>query len=623
MRLLVMFFHKDKENKENKEKEKLLVFDHHSNTVIIIGCILLAVALLIAYITSAMIINETTFYESKRHKFPIQAKNTGSIVEKNIDEAADVSLMMAHDPLIIHWLTTGEHDDFADSYISQRMDHLTKYMKYDDVFLISAQTLRSWDYHDGSFKSQRIDIAKHPTDRQMFSFLQQDRDYVVNIENNDNKTAVIQINAVIKEDNTILGVTGVKISAAQIMQKLIDADGNETCDVWLINNKGDICFSTNTEYLNHSLQQYLPESIVTDIKQDTASKNFEVSKYNNDTRSQTYDIVYKPLKNTNWKLVVRVPRSTSIESLMNIKRIITISYIFIFICTSLLFYLITHQIVNPRKRAMQLNRRLENVITDRTQKLQEKNIKLQDGMEYAQLIQQAVLPSSNEIARYLKNFFVIFEPKESVGGDFYWLRNYDDGMLLAVGDCTGHGVSGALMATAVNAMFNHITENICHDDPAIILNELARAFRQSFSSDNDKFISTGFEIAILFLTKKQHVLFAGADMPLYYYNGVQVSEIKGDKMAVDCKPIKTKKLFSNQVIMCHPGNAFYIITDGYHEQPGGKQHLPYGKQRLLALLGELVKMPVDMQKKQIMDTFHEYMGNERRRDDITVFGFKI
>jgi serine phosphatase RsbU (regulator of sigma subunit) len=620
MRLLVMFFRKiRKDSKDNKDK--LLVFDHHSNTVIVIGCILLAVALLIAYITSTMIVNETTFYESKRYKFPIQAKNTGKIVEKNIDEAVNVSLMMAHDPFIIHWLTTGERDNFADPYISQRMEHLVTYMNYNDVYILSAQTMRLWDYHDGKFNLRHIAVSERPS--KSFTFPQQGRDYEINIENNKSKAAVIQIKAAIRENTTVLGITGVKINAAQIMQKLIDIDANKTYDVWLINDKGDICFSTNEEYMNHSLQQYLPENIITDIEQDAVKKDFEISNYSNDTESQTYDIAYKTLKDTNWKLVVRVPRSTSIEPLMNIKRIITISYVFIFICTSLLFYLITHQIVNPRKRALQLNRKLENVIIDRTQKLQERNIKLQDGMEYAQLIQQAVLPSSSEMARYLKDFFVIFEPKESVGGDFYWLRSYDDGVLLAVGDCTGHGVSGALMATAVNAMFNHITENICHNDPAIILNELAKAFRQSFISGNGKFVSTGFEIAILFLTKKQYILFAGADMPLYYYNGTQVSEIKGDKMAVDCKPIKTKKIFSNQVIMCHSGDEFYIITDGYHEQPGGKQHLPYGKQRLLVLLDELVKIPMDMQKKQIMSTFYEYMGNERRRDDITIFSFKI
>lgn len=611
--------------KRDEGKKERLLLDHNSIRVMVAGCLVIAMALLIMSITSVMIMNKATVDKLKRYDLRMQAENIGIVIESKIDKAVDASLLMAHDPLLEHWLADGDVHNFESDYITLHMQYLANEIGYDTVFLANAKTLHYWNYHEKKFSLLDTLSPTEPMDQWFFSFLQRQNNYEINIDYNKNlKDTFVWINAAVTQDGQILGATGVGMNLGKVINELIaaNAENNEQSDIWLVDGAGRICLSKNPVYLEGSVQQYLPAAMAADIEAAAADNPFFVREYK-DEESQLYDIAYKRIKDSDWKLVIRMPRAESVKFLTDIKWHMALSCLAILVCMILTFYFVSHQIANPYKRALQLNKELENAVAARTSELQEKNIEIQDSLEYAQLIQQAIMPSSDELTQYLKESFVIFEPKESVGGDFYWMRGYEDGVLLAVGDCTGHGVPGALMTTAVSAMFNHIAEDVCHDDPARVLNELAREFRQAFASDSEKFIADGFETVVLFVRKNQQILFAGASMSLYQYDGSQVLEIKGNKMPVDCRTIKSDRIFDGQIIASHPDDMFYIVTDGYREQPGGERGLPYGKRRLFALLDKVANLPINEQRQQIVNGLHEYASQEKQRDDVTVLGFRM
>ena len=348
-----------------------------------------------------------------------------------------------------------------------------------------------------------------------------------------------------------------------------------------------------------------------------------IAEYSNST-GEIYDVAYKTIKDTEWKLMVQIPRSESMSFLRAVIINTIISCLIIIVLMVTIFYYFSNRIANPYKRALRLNQELEKTVGVRTRELQERNAKIQDSIDYAKMIQQTILPSDSEMKRHLKAHFVIFEHRDTVGGDFYWMRSYSDGFLLVVGDCTGHGVPGALMTTAVNAILNRIADEFCHDNPSVILKELDRLIKQSFSKDGSRqIISDGLDAGVFYISNLGKMLFAGASISVFVSDGDKISEIKGSTNTIDCLARRKEKHFENHTLEYNERTTFYVATDGYKDQPGGGMKLPFGKSRLLTLLETVKQLEMEEQKALLISALKDYEGNEKRRDDITMLGFKI
>ena len=259
-----------------------------------------------------------------------------------------------------------------------------------------------------------------------------------------------------------------------------------------------------------------------------------------------------------------------------------------------------------------------------------------ESIEYASLIQGAVLPSDSLFKQYFKDHFVFWQPKDIVGGDIYLfnkLRN-DDECLLMVIDCTGHGVPGAFVTMLVKAIEVQLMAEILSNadmeiSPAWVLGYFNKALKRLLKQETkDSISNAGFDGGIIYYNKKQQILkFAGAETPLFYVdtNG-EFHTVKGNRYSVGYKKCDMDHVYKEVTISVKEGMKFYLTTDGYLDQNGGEKDFPFGKKRFGNIIKEFYKNPMNDQKEIFLYQMHEYenmIPNNDRNDDMTVIGFEI
>jgi serine phosphatase RsbU (regulator of sigma subunit) len=288
-----------------------------------------------------------------------------------------------------------------------------------------------------------------------------------------------------------------------------------------------------------------------------------------------------------------------------------------------MFYMISHKIADPYKRTLLINRELEKKVDERTRELNEKNTKLVDSIEYAKMIQESILPPVEELAKLFKEYFILWKPKDIVGGDFYYTRRLDKGYIVAVGDCTGHGVPGALMTMTVNSILNHIVDEICNDNPAVILKELNRLLKQALRGRNSiRALDDGVDGMILYISEHGEMLFAGAKASLYYTDKKGVHFVKGNNKGIGYEKTTEGYEFECVNIGFDDESVFYITTDGFLDQNGDGNQYSFGRKRFEVIISECMNLNLGQQKDIFEKKLQSYMGSELQRDDITVLAFK-
>ncbi len=274
---------------------------------------------------------------------------------------------------------------------------------------------------------------------------------------------------------------------------------------------------------------------------------------------------------------------------------------------------------------------MEQIVEERTGELRATleqvayaNTTIMENIRYAERIQRSLLPSKAVVNRCLKHYFIIDEPKYIVGGDIYLLDEFDEGWLLALIDCTGHGIPGALMTMLAGTAFKETIQKDYYNNPSKILESLNAAVKTSLYSSNEKNAGSddGMDAGILFVNVKTRVLtFAGAKIPLVCTFRDTLRIVKGDRQSIGYKDANPDFNFTNHEIPIQEGMSFYMATDGITDQPGGPGHLPFGNKRFRSLLKEIRGKPFEEQEKCIREAYMEWKDEEEQRDDITVIGF--
>jgi serine phosphatase RsbU (regulator of sigma subunit) len=273
-------------------------------------------------------------------------------------------------------------------------------------------------------------------------------------------------------------------------------------------------------------------------------------------------------------------------------------------------------------------RQLEHSIAERDQALQdlrEANTIVMESIEYARTIQEAMLPGKEELYKILKDCFVIWMPRDVIGGDFFWCESSGEGFAVAVGDCTGHGVPGAFMTAIACTTLNRVTHDIGFADPAAILTELNRLMKTVLNQHAPTSKSDdGLDIALCFVDKnREFLIFAGAGASLSYTAGDEVRQVKGDKQSIGYRSSSLDYCYTNQTIALDPGMAFYMMTDGLAQQTGGEKGLSFGRSRFTQFLREAGGKPFHVQQALLEERFRDYKSNEPQLDDVTVLGFTV
>ncbi len=609
-------------------KDSISALEHDTIKIVIAGCIAILVALLVMSITGIAITRNAVVNRLKTIDLKNMAGAIAATIDAKIEKAVDASLLLSYDPMLLRWVLSNDTDKESGQFAKNKLGELVEQFGYDTAFLTSALTHNYWSYKGEEFRLLNVVSPENPADSWFFKTLDMQKKYIINIDPNEVlQETFVWINVLVGDLSDPVAVTGVGLNLSELINELVREEAKYELknDIWLVDGGGFIYLSKNKDHLEQALRDYLPQDLTETIMEPGSLVNeFAVAEYYN-KEGELFDVVYKTIKDTDWKLIVQIPRSESLGFLNSIIINTVVAGLSIVIFMVGMFNFITKRVANPYKRTLQLNQELEEKVRERTRELNEKNIKIQDSIEYAKLIQETILPSRAELGTVLQDFFVIWKPRDIVGGDFYWLKKFADGFLLVIGDCTGHGVPGALMTMAVHSMLNHIVEDVGHRDPAAILEELNRLLSQSFTgSESIENIRPGLDAAVLFVAKDKKILFSGAKLSLIVLEEHSIKEIKGNKVTLDGLVGRQKPGLSNYEIEYDRQRAsFYLFTDGFTDQPGGERGLPYGKKRLFSELQAIGNLAMKHQETAILQTFKNYTGNEIIRDDFTILGFSI
>ncbi len=270
-----------------------------------------------------------------------------------------------------------------------------------------------------------------------------------------------------------------------------------------------------------------------------------------------------------------------------------------------------------------VNRRTSE-LTETNEKLEAKNKKIMDNISYAQYIQQSILPSKKMFNKCFADHFIIWKPRDTVGGDFYWLKKIDDHLLIAVIDCTGHGVPGALMTMTANAVLNRIVDKDHTKNPSLFLQELNKVLKETLhENNNDLQRDDGLDISLCSINEiNGELTFAGAKMSLYYTDNNNIVHLKGDRHSIGYQRSQEDYEFTNHKLDIN-NKTFYITTDGFLDQHGGENNKRFNRKNFIAMLENNFSNDLKVQRKIYKDKLHDFMGNEEQRDDITLLGFKF
>ncbi len=268
-----------------------------------------------------------------------------------------------------------------------------------------------------------------------------------------------------------------------------------------------------------------------------------------------------------------------------------------------------------------------NAVSEQKVAIEERNEKITASINYAKRIQQAVFPSEEFLKNAGWDYFIYFEPRDIVSGDFYWIAKEGEKITIAAADATGHGVPGAFMSLLGIAYLNEMKELISEDDlaPNIILEKLRQKIKVSLNqTGKDGEAKDGMDIAMCTIDTKTRMLqYSGAHNPVYIFREEtgEFIEIKSDRQPIGIH--LRERPFTNHEIQLKKGDVFYIFSDGYVDQFGGKRGGKFKTKQFKEILQSIYKENMNEQKKMLNEIFQNWKGNLDQIDDVLVIGVRV
>ncbi|MBS1651305.1 MAG: SpoIIE family protein phosphatase [Bacteroidetes bacterium] len=278
------------------------------------------------------------------------------------------------------------------------------------------------------------------------------------------------------------------------------------------------------------------------------------------------------------------------------------------------------------KSIKKINKTLENKVAERTKELAEKNHDITSSIEYARRIQEAILPSKEVIFSSLKNAFILYKPKDIVSGDFYWFGVKNNIKIMAVVDCTGHGVPGAFMSMIGHNLLHQIIQEKGITKPGDILNALHKGVQEALrQGQNEISTNDGMDISLLTINSTNNTVeWAGANRPLILISKTgQLTKFDGNKFPIGGAQLGSERLFTTLNIPALEGDKIYLSSDGYADQFGGEKGKKFMVKRFHELLLSIYTKPFKEQMSILNTNFEDWRKNNEQVDDVLVIGVEI
>jgi serine phosphatase RsbU (regulator of sigma subunit) len=312
----------------------------------------------------------------------------------------------------------------------------------------------------------------------------------------------------------------------------------------------------------------------------------------------------------------------------------------------------THKIHEHVEHISNMNRDLEQTVKERTQEvvMQKEEIEAQkeeietqlematqqrdtisvqneqilDSIRYAERIQLAILPPDKTLSKSLADHFILFKPRDIVSGDYYWTSQKDGKLLIAVADCTGHGVPGALLSVMGISSLNEIVSRSESLNAARILEELRTYIVRTLHQTGTRYEARdGIEIALCIIDPDKLTLeFSGANRPLYLVRDKEVIQYRGNRMPIGLYEQKLAP-FTTQSVSLQKNDAVYLFSDGYVDQLGGPKRKTFRVINFRKLLTQIQDRSMEEQKQILLEQHQSWKGETEQIDDILVLGFRL
>lgn len=268
-----------------------------------------------------------------------------------------------------------------------------------------------------------------------------------------------------------------------------------------------------------------------------------------------------------------------------------------------------------------INEGYEKDIINQKKIIESKNKEIIDSITYAKRIQEAILPPNKKVAEQLPNSFILYEPKDIVAGDFYWMANKKGKILFAACDCTGHGVPGAMVSVVCANALNRSVNEFGLTVPAEILNKTRELIIAHFEQSQED-VKDGMDIALCSLEGNM-LEYAGAYNPLWIIKegSKEVLQITADKQPIGKH--EGQKPFANHKIDLQKADTIYIFSDGYADQFGGAKGKKFKYKPLKKLLLSVQSKDMPEQKEILNKTFKQWKGSLEQVDDVCIIGVRI
>jgi serine phosphatase RsbU (regulator of sigma subunit) len=248
---------------------------------------------------------------------------------------------------------------------------------------------------------------------------------------------------------------------------------------------------------------------------------------------------------------------------------------------------------------------------------------IDESLKYASYIQRALLPTAIGMKRSLPEHFLIFMPRDIVSGDFFFLSQKKSQLIVAVADCTGHGVPGAFVSILGITFLNEIVHYGNYSNASSILNrmreKIMQAMRQTGDEEEQK---DGIDIALgIINTETNEMNYSGAFNPVYVVKKNNILELQGDAMPIGIAA-NEEKSFTDHYCELEEGDTLYFFTDGYVDQFGGPKGKKFKYQPFRSLILAISALPIHKQKEKLIETFNAWKGNLPQLDDVLILGWR-
>ncbi|MBN2891008.1 MAG: tetratricopeptide repeat protein [Bacteroidales bacterium] len=253
--------------------------------------------------------------------------------------------------------------------------------------------------------------------------------------------------------------------------------------------------------------------------------------------------------------------------------------------------------------------------------LKDSIVSIQDSINYASYILTALLPNKKTIDSLLENYFLLFKPKDVVGGDFYFVSKENEHLLIVLADATGHGVPGAFLTTLGLTFLKEIVKKYDISNPALLLEVLRKNIKEVFMNSDIGISFSGYDMGIVSINEKTNKLcYSGALMPLYIVRRKEMIKFKANRSPIANYYIEED--FVNKEFIIEENDTIYLFSDGFPDQFGGDNNTKYTRKKFIKLLTDISDKKIKKQEEIIFFEFEKWIKDYEQTDDVTVLGLK-